>query len=153
MCRPNAVRVSTKPSPSASTTITGTTTGTPWIDLTSGRTPRSWFKAYTAPNTTTATTTILSTTSWMGAASRPRLRRPDHVLRLEPANDTTATTPSTQPHSGGTLLFSSAVITGSTTAMLPPEPMRMRTTPWKARNAASVATNDGMPTFATMNPR
>ena len=44
------------------------------------------------------------------------------------------------------------MITGSVIEMLPPAPMMSSTTPWNARNAASVVMNDGMPTRATSVP-
>ncbi|GEL45095.1 hypothetical protein CHO01_02110 [Cellulomonas hominis] len=45
-----------------------------------------------------------------------------------------------------------ARITGSVMETLPPAPMMSSTIPWNARNAARVATNDGMPTRATSRP-
>ena len=59
----------------------------------------------------------------------------------------------TQPCSGvnrpSKLIF---LIVGSSTEMIVPPLMSSSTAPWKARNAASVTTNDGMPIFATSRP-
>ncbi len=45
-----------------------------------------------------------------------------------------------------------ATITSSRTEMFVPSSTSTRTRPWKARNAARVTTNDGMPTLATSEP-
>ena len=52
----------------------------------------------------------------------------------------------------GRFLFSIALTTGSVTEMFAPFLSISRATPWNARNAARVTTNDGMRTFATSVP-
>jgi hypothetical protein len=57
-----------------------------------------------------------------------------------------------QPIQGFKLLLSTAMITLSNTEMFRPPDSSRSTTPWNARNAARVTTNDGMPTFDTRKP-
>ena len=51
------------------------------------------------------------------------------------------------------LLFSTARIVGSSTRMVPPSPAKRSKIPWKAKKAAKVTTNDGMPRRATNEPK
>ena len=55
----------------------------------------------------------------------------------------------TQPAQRGMLLFMMATTAGSSMRYEPASPSMTSIRPWKARNRASVTTNEGTPIFAT----
>jgi hypothetical protein len=88
----------------------------------------------------------------MGSALSPLDRRRWARMSTTAAKAPIDTAHRIQPHSGGRFLFSMARMTSSRMGTLPPWPMISRTMPWKARKAARVTTNDGIPSLATSVP-
>ncbi len=130
-----------------------TTSGTPRSDTTIGLRLRSRLSTYTATPPMTASTATRAAISDSGSTGRSRRARLRRRSRSRPAKIPAATANSTQPTTGSSR--PSALIARtcfSPTEMLVPPLMSNSITPWNARNAASVTTNDGMPIFATRKP-